>query len=214
MILDDPQRPPTTLERVLMMNTSFPSGSSNGPHAKGAKLSGSGPSRGTLADDEKLTHSERLKIDFAPVVNALYRDMTRFATPGTRNGVAELAVLLDRSENALRHQFGPTSYDHAPATAEFLRMIETLKSKATVIAIAALADCVAIPMAPKLRPFDAGDSDLVALQKLTRLAASELHLTIRALEDKGRLTAAEREQARAGLLTLITYAADALARLE
>ncbi|HRQ59180.1 MAG TPA: hypothetical protein PLN31_17330 [Azoarcus taiwanensis] len=163
------------------------------------------------------SHSERLKVEYARVMQALYRDMTQFATPGVESGVAEVAELLERNEHAMRHQFGPTSYDHAPTVHAFLQVIETLKSQATVNEIARLADCVAIPRAPGAAAVRAPAGDDLAFAALQDRAAAVVvdyrDAMVRTPTDRP-LSQRHRTEVRERLYNLIAYAAHLLTRLE
>lgn len=163
--------------------------------------------------DPDLSHSERLKIEFAPVMSALHRSMKRFCTPGIHSGISELAVLLDRKEHLLRHQFGPTSYDHAPTVHTFLHVIETLQSREAVAEIAALADCVTLPRKVNARSVGAPADDAAAFAAFSNLVGDALSKTQRHLDAQRPLTVSERVAAREALHTIVAYAAHLLTRV-
>jgi hypothetical protein len=164
--------------------------------------------------DGPTSHSELLKVDYDRVMRALYREMTRFCTPGVQSGVAEVAALLDRNAHALRHQFGPTCYDHAPTVHAFLQVIEALRAREAVEAIAALADCTTIPRSPTAKAVKAPASDAAAFAELVK-RARDIELTHPAFQpDRTQpLTQQQREQTRDALFDLIAYTAHLIARL-
>ncbi|MCK2095207.1 phage regulatory CII family protein [Thauera aromatica] len=154
-----------------------------------------------------LSHSEKLKIDFAPVVRALYQDMTAFCTPGIQSGVAEVAELIGRSENSLRHQFGPTCYDHAPSVHLFLSVIEATAARHAVHEIARLAGCMAVPNPPSATSMRAPDRNDEAFLRLIAVAQCGIGPLLKRLGSDRPLSAAERAKARAALDDVIAYAA-------
>lgn len=167
--------------------------------------------------DGPTSHSERLKVEYDRVVRALYQDMTRFCTPGVESGVAELADLLERNEHAMRHQFGPTCYDHAPTVHAFLQVLETLRSQAAVQEIARLADCVTIPRAPSAQAVGAPADDLPAFAALAdrARAVEAAHPALATPQHPARpLTQRERTAVRDRLHDLIAYAAHLITRLD
>jgi hypothetical protein len=163
--------------------------------------------------DGPTSHSELLKVEYEPVMRALHRAMKRFCKPGIQSGIAEVAELLGKSEHAMRHQFGPTCYDHAPTVHAFLQMIETLQPREVVHEIAALADCVTIPRKVSARHVGAPESDLEAFARLAHMASARVATTKRALEGGRPLNSRERDEAREVLFDLIAYTAHLLTRI-
>ena len=163
--------------------------------------------------DGPQSHSERLKTEYAPVVAALYRSMRRFCTPGVRSGTGELADLLDISEHALRNQFGPTSYDHAPTVHRFLRVIEGTQSREAAHEIAALADCATIPRSIKAAAVGAPADDAQAFAAISSLVERRLRGTRARLEAGRPLSVAERTAARDALFDIVAYAAHLITRV-
>lgn len=163
--------------------------------------------------DGPQTHSELLKVEYDAVMRALYRSMKRFCTPGIQSGINELAVLVDRSHNSLRNQFGPTSYDHAPTVHTFLKVIEALASREAVAEIAALADCVTIPRSPKAKAVDAPEGDAAAFAALGYLVERKLHGTLARLEAGRQLSVVERTEARDALFDIVAFAAHLITRV-
>lgn len=164
-------------------------------------------------EDGPQSHSELLKVEYDAVMQALYRSMKRFCTPGIQSGISELAVLLGRSEHSMRNQFGPTCYDHAPTVHAFLQVLETLKSREAVAAIAALADCVTIPRSPRARDVGAPVDDAAAFAALGALVERELRTTQARLHVGQRLTVSEREEAREALFNIVSFAAHLITRV-
>lgn len=167
----------------------------------------------TLQADGPITHSERLKVEYDAVMQALYRDMKRFCTPGIESGISELAELLGRSEHSLRNQFGPTCYEHAPTVHAFLQVIETLKSREAIAAIAALADCTTIPRAPKAREVGAPSDLAQAFAGFERVVDRELRATQARLQAGRTLTVSERTEAREALFNIAAYTAYLITRV-
>lgn len=163
--------------------------------------------------DGPQTHSELLKVEYDSVMSALYHSMKRFCTPGINCGINELAVLLDRSHNSLRHQFGPTCYEHAPTVHMFLKVVETLKSREAVAAIAALADCITIPRSPDAREVGAPRDNAEAFEAFRSLIERELRPTQARLQGGRRLSVAERTEAREALFNVVAFAAHLITRL-
>lgn len=163
--------------------------------------------------DGPETSSEMLKVEYAPVMQAIYRSMRRFAQPGINRGVAEVADLIDRPANTLRHQFGPTCYDHAPTAYGLLQVIEALASREAVAEIAALADCTTIPRRVRAKDVGAPPEDAAAFAQFGELVVQRLAPTVRRLEAKGRLSVAERTQARDALFDIAAYAAHLASRV-
>lgn len=166
-----------------------------------------------IDDGGPQSHSELLKVDFAPVMEALHRAMKRFCTPGIHSGINELAVLLDRNAQSLRHQFGPTSYDHAPTVHAFLQVIETLQSREAVAEIAALAECVTIPRSPKAKAVGAPADDAEAFAALGAVVQRELRPTLARMQAGRRLSATERTEAREALFNVVAFAAHLITRV-
>lgn len=163
--------------------------------------------------DGPTSHSELLKVEYEPVMRALHRAMKRFCTPGIQSGIAELAELLDRNANAMRHQFGPTCYDHAPTVHAFLQVIEALQPREVVHEIGALADCVTIPRSLKAKHVGAPKDDVEAFARLDVLVAERLAATKQRLASGRSLSSRERDEARAALFDLIAYTAHLLTRI-
>ena len=79
------------------------------------------------SDGSPISRSEKLKVEFAPLVSAMHRAMTGFAPGGNWGGVAELSHLVDEPGALLRNQYGPSVYDHAPTLHGFLSIYSLLK---------------------------------------------------------------------------------------
>lgn len=163
--------------------------------------------------DGPQSHSELLKVEYAPVMAALYRSIRRFCTPGVRSGTGELADLLEINEHALRNQFGPTSYDHAPTVHKFLRVLEAVQSREAAHEISALADCATIPRSIKAGSVGAPADDAQAFAALGGLVERRLRAT-RSRLDAGRpLSVPERTAARDALFDIVAYAAHLITRV-
>ena len=163
--------------------------------------------------DGPITHSERLKVEYDFVMQALYRDMKRFCTPGVESGISEVAELIERSEHSLRNQFGPTCYDHAPTAYEFLHVIDAIKSREAVAAIAALADCTTIPRAPRAKEVGAPSDLAQAFAGFERVVDRELRATQARLQAGRTLTVSERTEAREALFNIAAYTAYLITRV-
>lgn len=164
-------------------------------------------------DEPKLSHSERLKIEFPAVMQSIYRAMKRFCTPGIQSGISELAELLERSEHSLRNQFGPSNFDHAPTVHAFLQVIETLQSREAVAEIAALAGCTTIPRSIKAKDVGAPSDDAEAFAALARLVDTRLRTTIAKLQAGGQLSVADRARARDALFDIAAFSAHLITRV-
>lgn len=164
-------------------------------------------------EDLPLSYSERLKIDYASVVEALYRSMKRFCTPGIQSGISELAVLLERNEHSLRNQFGPGNYDHAPTVHALLQVIEATKSREAVAEIAALADSVTIPRSPKAKAVGAPAGVAEAFALLGPLVERELRPTLARLQVGRELSVSERTAAREALFNIAAFVAHLITRV-
>ncbi|THF61417.1 hypothetical protein E6C76_20260 [Pseudothauera nasutitermitis] len=166
-------------------------------------------------EDGALSHSERLKIEYAPVVRALYVCMQRFCTPGIESGVAEVAELIGRNEGTLRNQFGPSKYDHAPTVHAFLQVIEALGpgARPAVAEIADLAECVTIPRSPRAAQVGAPPGVGEAFFAFPPAVERSLHATIARLQAGKTLSVAERTEARDALFDLVAYAAYLITRV-
>lgn len=164
--------------------------------------------------DRPLSNSERLKIDYRNVMQCLYRDMKAFCTPGVQSGIAELSVTLEAPEKLLRNQFKPDEFDHAPPLHRFLQVVEALHSRATVQAIASLAECVTVPRSPKAAEVGAPAGQAEAFAALVPLVERELRATNARLQAGKTLGSVERDQARDALYNVVAYAAHLLTRIE
>ena len=165
--------------------------------------------------DGPTSHSERLKVEYAPVMRALYVCMQRFCTPGVESGVAEVADLIDRNEATLRNQFGPTRYDHAPTVHAFLQVIEALVpcARQAVAEIASLADCITIPRSPKPSEVGASLDPAQAFVAFPPMVERRLRATLARLQAGKTLSVAERTEARDALFDLVAYAAYLISRV-
>jgi len=166
-----------------------------------------------INDEPTLSHSERLKIEFPAVMQATYRAMKRFCTPGIQSGISELAELLERSEHSLRNQFGPSNFDHAPTVHAFLQVIEVLQSREAVAEIAALAGCVTIPRSVRAKDVGAPDDDGEAFAAFGNLATHRLRATLGRLQSGRQLSVSERTQAREALFDIVAFAAHLITRV-
>ncbi|MFT3758457.1 hypothetical protein [Thauera sp.] len=165
--------------------------------------------------DGPTSHSERLKVEYAPVMRALYVCMQRFCAPGVESGVAEVADLIDRNESTLRNQFGPTRWDHAPTVHTFLQVIEALGpgARQAVAEIASLADCITISRSPRAVEVSAPRDLAQAFATFPPLVEAKLHDTIARLATGKPLSVAERTQARDVLFDVVAYAAFLISRV-
>lgn len=165
--------------------------------------------------DGPSSHSERLKVEFAPVMRATYECMKRFCAPGIESGVAELAALTERNEATLRNQFGPTRYDHAPTLHGFLQVIEALGpgARQAVHEVGALADCVTVPRSPRAAEVGAPAGVTDAFAAFPPLVECNLRKTIARLQAGKQLTVFERTEAREALFDLVAYAAHLISRV-
>lgn len=166
-------------------------------------------------DDGALSHSERLKIEFAPVMRATHECMARFCSPGIESGIAEVAELVERNEGTLRNQFGPTKYDHAPTLHGFLQVIEALGpgARQAVHEVGALADCVTVPRSPRAAEVGAPAGVTDAFAAFPPLVECNLRKTIARLQAGKQLTVFERTEAREALFDLVAYAAHLISRV-
>lgn len=165
--------------------------------------------------DGPSSHSERLKVEYAPVMRALYVCMQRFCAPGIESGVAEMAELVGRNEATLRNQFGPTRYDHAPTLHAFLQVIEALGpgARQAVAEVASLADCITIPRSPKSTEVGASRHPAHAFVAFPSMVERSLRSTIARLQSGKTLSVAERTEARDALFDLVAYAAYLITRV-
>ena len=166
-------------------------------------------------EDGALSHSERLKIEYAPVMRALHDCMARFCSPGIESGVAEVAELLDRNEGTMRNQFGPTKYDHAPTVHAFLLVIEALGpgARQAVAEIAALAECTTIPRSPRSAEVGAPADLATAFSSFPPMVDRDLRSTIARLQAGKVLSVTERTEARDALFDIVAYAAYLITRV-
>lgn len=159
----------------------------------------------------ELGSSERLKTEFATVMEAVYRSMRKYAQPGKQRGVSEVAELLELNEQVMRNSFGPTNYENAPTLYRFLQVLELLKSRDAVASIADLADCVTLPRRPsevtlsRDLPSASGEVYAAVTDKL-RVAAELL--------GRVRCTVAQRAYAREQLMDAAAQIAALMSRLE
>lgn len=162
-------------------------------------------------DDEMMSRPERLKIEYAHVMDAMYKAMTGFAPGGTWGGISELADLIGESSGVLRNTYGPTVYDHAPTLHGFLHVLETLKPHAVANEVARVADCVAIPVSPRV---PAPEDDAEALRMfIEEVVPKLLGLTLERTR-AGRLSAGERQEAKVALCKVIAWASHLLPRFD
>lgn len=162
---------------------------------------GSGLNRGTAAAHESATEqAAALKVRHAPVIEAVHRSMKRYAQPGIRRGMAEVAVLLGVNEQVLRNQFGPTDYDHAPTLYRFLQVLEVMQPREAVAAIADLADCVTLPRSSRATRRQVPHDLAGALEKLPPAADAAVASAVRRLRAGERLSFDERAAVRDALL--------------
>lgn len=159
------------------------------------------------------THSERLKVEYDGVMIALHREMKRFHTPGIHSGLPEIAVLLDRNAETLAHQFNPTDYEHAPTLHCFLQVVETLKSRQAVEAIANLADCTTIPRKAggRARTTAAVATDLI--ERTAHVAQALIGEQGATLLNGGKLSQADRLELRDKLFDLVESTAALIHKL-
>lgn len=175
---------------------------------------GSGLTRSTSAAHEPATEqAATLKVEHGPVMEAVHRSMKRYAQPGIRCGMAEVAALLGLNEQVLRNQFGPSDYDHAPTLYRFLQVVEVMRSRDAVAALADLADCVTLPRdAAQIRrqvPRDLAG----ALQKLPPAAEAAVADAVARLRSGERLSSDERAVVRDALLDVGALASHLINRL-
>lgn len=162
---------------------------------------GSGLNRSTTTACELATEqAAALKVEYAPVIEAVHRSMKRYAQPGIRRGMAEVAALLGVNEQVLRNQFGLTDYDHAPTLYRFLQVLEVMRSREAVAAIADLADCVTLPRSSRAAQRQVPKDLAGALEKLPRAANGAVASAVRRLRSGERLSADERGAVRDALL--------------
>lgn len=154
------------------------------------------------ADDGRTPEPapELLKIEYADVMDAVYRSMRRYAQPGHQCGVAEVAALLGVKGQALRNQFGPTDYDHAPTLYRFLQVIDVMQPRDAVAAIADLADCVTLPRSAQATRRQVPHDLAGALEKLPPASDAAVADAVRRLRSGERLSADERAAVRDALL--------------
>lgn len=166
-------------------------------------------------EDGALSHSERLKIEYAPVMRALHNGMVRFCMPGIECGIAEVAELLDRNEGTMRNQFGPSKYDHAPTLHSFLQVIEALgpSARQAVAEIADLAGCITIPRSPRAAKVGAPSDVPAAFLAFPALVERKLQATLDRLQAGKPLSVAERTEAREALFDVVAYAAFLISRV-
>ena len=143
-------------------------------------------------DGSPISRSERLKVEFAPLVAAMHRSMTGFAPGGQWGGVAELAQLVDEPDSLLRNQYGPTVYDHAPTLHGFLSTYSLLKPLPVAMELCRLAGCMALPVSPAVDL----DSDMPAAVGKAAAAMSSLEGITKTIGEGGRLDAEARAKAR------------------
>lgn len=169
----------------------------------------------TPREDGALSHSERLKLEYAPLMRATYDCMGRFLRPGIQAGVAELADLIGRKPAVLRNQFAPTKFDHAPTLHTFFQVIEGLGpgARQAVAAVASLADCVTIPRSPRASEVGAPSDMAEALSKFEALVHKRLQSTHAHLQSGRPLSVNERTEAREALFDIVAYASNLITRV-
>ena len=162
------------------------------------------------SDGSPISRSEKLKVEFAPLVSAMHRAMTGFAPGGNWGGVAELSHLVDEPGALLRNQYGPSVYDHAPTLHGFLSIYSLLKPLPVAMELCRLADCIALPVSPEVDL----DTNMPAAVGNAALAMSTLTGVTQALSQGSRLDAEARSKARDAVFEVVAFASALLARID
>lgn len=144
--------------------------------------------------DKSMSSIEQLKSDYGWVIRTAHRALRRWTTSG-----ADVARVLDVEPMLFLHRFNPANLEHAPGLWLFLATVEYTKSREMAGAVAALADCIAVP--DRAHDRHRGEAQLCS-DVCADLAEVE-GLIHRAVINRG---AESREAARQALLKLVADA--------